>query len=146
MNRWRKSAALPASDRRLLFEAAFLLLRARLKLAILPFAKVVDPHSGPRTCARASRAAEQIPRVRWAVETTARLIPLSLTCLPQALTAWWMLQSRGHAAKLMYGVSNNVQTGFAAHAWVEVDGIAVVGGRAARGFTVLTSFPIEANE
>jgi len=84
---------------------------------------------------------EQIPRVGWAVETTARLSPSTLTCLPQALAAWWMLRSRGHSARLMYGVSKDGKTGFLAHAWVEVGGIAVVGGRAAREFTVLTSFP-----
>lgn len=141
MNRWRKFLALPPSDRRMLLEAAFLLLRARAELAILPFAKVVATHSGQKPCAVALGAKGQIPRVGWAVETTARFIPLTLTCLPQALAAWWMLQARGHAARLIYGVSKDRQTGFLAHAWVEVDGIAVVGGRAARGYTVLTSFP-----
>src|SRR5258708_5767258 len=141
MNRWRKFAALPASDMRLLFEAALLLLLARVELAILPFAKVVATHPGQTPCAGALGAVEQIPRGGWAVETTARLSPLPLTCLPQAVAAWWMLQSRGHSARLMYGVSNDRETGFSAHAWVEVDGIAVVGGKAAREFTVLTSFP-----
>jgi hypothetical protein len=140
MNRWRKFVALPGSDRRLLFEAALLLIWARVELAILPFAKVVSTHSGQKLCA-ARGPKGQIPQVGWAVETTARFIPLTLTCLPQALAAWWMLQSRGHEARLMYGVANDRQTGFLAHAWVEVNGVAVVGGRAARGFTVLTSFP-----
>jgi hypothetical protein len=141
MNRWRKFAALPTSDRRLLFEAALLLVRARIELAILPFAKVVATDPGQTPHAGALGAVEQIPRVGWAVETTARISPIPLTCLPQALAAWWMLQSRGHPARLIYGVSNERNTGFSAHAWVEVDGIAVVGGRAARGFTVLTIFP-----
>src|SRR5260370_837885 len=142
MNRWRKFAAWPASDKRLLFEAALLLLRARGELAILPFAKVVATHPGQPPCARALSAVEQIPRVGWAVETTARFSPLPLTCLPQALAAWWMLHSRGYSARLMYGVSNDQETGFSAHAWVELYGIAIVGGRAARGFTVLNSFPV----
>ena len=185
MNRWRKFAALPWSDRRLLWEAALLLLWARIELAVLPFARVVaiskcpanrllkkaysrplpDGRGSVSYCkygdnlrhrarkqavfgvfqqpvsAAASGAVDQIPRVGWAVETTARLSPWTLACLPQALAAWWMLRSRGYSARLMYGVSNDVKTGFSAHAWVEVDGMAVVGGRAARGFTVLTSFP-----
>src|SRR3954452_17539763 len=111
MSRWRKLAALPTSDRRLLVEAALFLLRARVELAILPFAKVVATHPGQMPRAGAVAAAEQIPRVGWAVETTARLSPLTLTCLPQALAAWWMLQSRGHPARLMYGVSNDGKTG-----------------------------------
>jgi hypothetical protein len=141
MNRWRKFAALPASDRRLLFEAALLLLRARAELSILPFSRVVATHPEQTPRAGVLGVVEQIPRVGWAVETTARLSPLPLTCLPQALAAWWMLQSRGHSARLMYGVSNEEKTGFSAHAWVEVDGMAVVGGRASRRFTVLTGFP-----
>jgi hypothetical protein len=138
MKRWRKFAALPRNDKGLLFEAAFLLLRAKVELAILPFAKVVKTHPGR---ARPAGAAEQIRRVGWAVETTARHSLVALTCLPQALAAWWMLQKRGHPARLLYGVSKEGETGFSAHAWVEVGGVPVVGGRAARGFTVLTSFP-----
>ena len=141
MKRWCKLAALPASDRRLLAEAGLLLLRARIELAILPFAKVVATHSGQISRGGTAGAAAQIPRVGWAVETAARLSPLPLTCLPQALAAWWMLQSRGYPARLIYGVSNDGEAGFLAHAWVEVDGIPVVGGRAAQGYTVLTSFP-----
>jgi hypothetical protein len=140
MNRWRRFVALPASDRRLLVEAALLLLRARVQLAILPFSKVVVTHPG-QTPYGSLCGVEQIPRVGWAVETAARFSPLTLTCLPQALAAWWMLQARGHPARLIYGVSNDGKTGFSAHAWVEVDGIPVVGGAAARGYTVLTSFP-----
>jgi hypothetical protein len=139
MSRWRKFAALSTSDRRLLFEAALLLFRARVELAIRPFAKVVchvPPGGAPGTAA-------EVPRMGWAVETVARSSPVPLTCLPQALAAWWMLRSRGHQARLIYGVSKDRHTGFAAHAWVELNGIAVVGGRAARGFTVLTSFPQE---
>ena len=141
MNRWRKFAALPKSDGWLLFEAALFLLWAWVKLAILPFAKVVKTHPGRRPRAAVWGAVENIPRVGWAVETTARHSPLPLTCLPQALAAWWMLQSRGYPARLIYGVSNDQEAGFSAHAWVEVDEIAVVGGKAARAFTVLTRFP-----
>lgn len=140
MNRWRKFAAMSGSDRRLLYEAALLLVWARIELAILPFARVVASRP-PRPGTPGLSAVHQIPRVGWAVETTAKLSPWTLACLPQALAAWWMLRSRGHAAQLMYGVSNDLKIGFSAHAWVEVDGITVVGGRAAREFTVLTSFP-----
>src|SRR4051794_19029156 len=141
MNRCRKFGALPASDRRLLVEAALLLLRARVQLAIWPFSKVVATHPRQTPCAGPLCAVEQIPRVGWAVETAARFSPVALTCLPQALAAWWMLQARGHPARLLYGVSTQGENGFSAHAWVEVDGSPVVGGRAARGYTVLTSFP-----
>jgi hypothetical protein len=141
MNRWRKFAAATPSDRRLLVEAAAFLLWARVGLALSPLSRVVLRHPTRQRREADRGAAEQIPRVGWAVETTARHSPLTLTCVPQALAALWMLQSRGSAARLIYGVASDQHAGFSAHAWVEVNGVSVVGGRAASGFTVLTSFP-----
>jgi Transglutaminase-like superfamily len=83
-------------------------------------------------------APADVRRTRWAVEAAARHLPVSLPCLPQALAAAWMLQSRGHAPSLLYGVAPH---GFEAHAWVELEGMPVVGHRAAAGFTVLARFP-----
>jgi hypothetical protein len=121
----------------LLAEACGFLLAARAGLWALPFAGLMTSlqwHS--RTAA--SNAPADIRRTRWAVEAATRHLPFSLTCLPQALAAAWMLQARGHAPELLYGVS----TGFAAHAWVELEGMPVVGHRAAGEFTVLTRFPV----
>jgi hypothetical protein len=42
------------------------------------------------------------------------------TCLRQALLLWWLLKRRDQAAELRIGV--RTENGFAAHAWVELDG------------------------
>ncbi len=129
MARWRKIL--------LLLEACGFLLAARAALWALPFARLMTSlHWHSLTASRNARA--DIRCIRWAVEAAARHLPVSLTCLPQALAAAWMLQARGHAPDLLYGVS----AGFAAHAWVELEGMPVVGHRAAAGFTVLTRFPV----
>jgi hypothetical protein len=130
MARWRKFL--------LVLEASGFLLAARAALWTLPFARLMASLHG-RSRGPTGTAAADIRRIRWAVETAARRLPVSLTCLPQALAAAWMLQARGHAPELLYGVS----AGFAAHAWVELEGMPVVGHRAAVGFTVLARFPAD---
>jgi hypothetical protein len=141
MNRWRKLRAISHSDRRLLWEAGFFLLLARVELIILPFARIVAGLGTRGRSPAGENAGEQVRRVRWAVEAVARHSPSPLTCLPQALAASWMLQARGHAPRMIYGVATDPAKGFSAHAWVELEGAPVVGHRAARGFTVLASFP-----
>ena|SRR5271165_1585267 len=133
---WRKFLALPFGLQRLLLEACCFLLAARAALGMLSFARLM---ASLRWRSRSTSGTVQadIRGIRWAVEAAARHLPLSLTCLPQALAAAWMLQLRGHAPGLLYGVS----AGFAAHAWVELEGMPVVGHRATGGFTVLARFP-----
>ncbi|HEY1755099.1 MAG TPA: lasso peptide biosynthesis B2 protein [Bryobacteraceae bacterium] len=125
-----------SAQQRLLLEACWFLLVARLGLWTLSFTRLMATLHGRSRTARATPQ-EDIRDTRWAVEASARRLPWSLTCLPQALAAAWMLQRRGHAPALVYGVSQ----GFAAHAWVELEGVPVVGDRAAGGFTVLARFP-----
>lgn len=141
MGLWRKFRAASKTDRRLLGEAGFFLLLARAELAILPFARVMASLAGRGESELRGTAGESIRQIRWAVEAVARHSPIPLMCLPQALAATWMLQSRGYAPRLLYGVRTDRTKGFSAHAWVELDGAPVVGHRAAAGFTVLTAFP-----
>jgi len=127
----------------LLVEAGFFLLLARAELAILPFARAMASLAGRSESELRRNAGDWIRQIRWAVETMARHSPLPLTCLPQALAAAWMLQSRGLAPRLVYGVRTDRTNGFSAHAWVELDEAPVVGHRAAAGFTELASFPVD---
>ena len=137
---WRKFLMLRPGDRRLLIEAAARLLSAWAALRLLPFAFLM------RTLDSAAAGDAAMPRasilqIRWAVETAARHLPLSLTCLPQALAACWMLKARGAAPRMHYGVASTGDGSFEAHAWVELTGIPVIGHRTANQFTLLTTFP-----
>ena len=49
-----------------------------------------------------------------------RYVPTNGSCLRQSLLVWWLLRRKGMPAELRIGV--RTQEGFAAHAWVEVDG------------------------
>jgi len=71
------------------------------------------------------------PDVRTRALGTARLVggaasvsPLPTTCLSRSLTLWWILRRQGIASELRIGVSKD-DGEFAAHAWVELDGIPI---------------------
>ena len=60
------------------------------------------------------------------VEAVARRIP-GTTCLPIALTGYVVLSRAGREPVLRIGVTREAGS-VEAHAWVEVDGVAAVGG------------------
>jgi hypothetical protein len=58
------------------------------------------------------------------VRAAASYSPISSTCLERSLTLWWLLARQGIAAQLRIGVRKDGEK-FAAHAWVEHEGVAV---------------------
>jgi hypothetical protein len=117
-----------SADRRMMIEAAGFLVLVRIGLWTLPFHVL---------CAAIERvpARTRFPRVESPVDTgrildtVARRLPLSMTCLVQALAAKAMLRRRGHQATLHFGVRNgrDVTRALDAHAWLLCDGHVVVG-------------------
>lgn len=77
-------------------------------------------------------------RVRWAVETMARVLPWKPVCLPQALAAKKMLHRRGISSTLYLGV--DPARDLDAHAWVRVGGTIVTGGPRPDRFAVVSTF------
>lgn len=53
--------------------------------------------------------------------------PIAATCLRQSLLVWWLLRRRGVDARLQLGV-RRTQGAVDAHAWVELDGVALAPG------------------
>ena len=119
-------------------EAAAMLIAARLAVWLLPaswlFAFVDRPMRHLRRF-----AADEADWVAWAVDRMAAPERLDTLCLPRALAAHVMLRRRGIANRLCLGVARNVGD-LDAHAWVEVGGKVIVGGREAEGFTRLAAF------
>lgn len=138
MPKWRSALSLSRADARLLIEAAGQLLRAWALLRLISFERLAGGLA--RTVLTRAAVPADCRKVRWAVETAARNLPLPLSCLPQAFAACWMLQRRGGRPQLRYGVAKAAD-GFESHAWVELDGVPVVGHRVAARFTLLASFP-----
>lgn len=57
------------------------------------------------------------------------------SCLPQAIAATALLRRHGHSGTLVLGVRPGAS--FTAHAWVELHGIPIVGGRERPGLAPL---------
>jgi hypothetical protein len=69
-------------------------------------------------------------RVARTVERASRRLLGKNACLTQALTSQLILKRHGIPARLRIGVQKNEQGFMQAHAWVENDGLVVIGGRA----------------
>ena len=123
-------------QRMLLLEATFALLRARVRLLIMPFREVAreigtltsphDPSSNAET-EIASVDTAIIRNVGWAVRTMAGFVPFKAVCLQQAIAAHAMLKRRGIASVMHFGAIPGGFEHLQAHAWVDAAGIKVTG-------------------
>lgn len=79
-----------------------------------------------RAAAGGGRAREQA--VLWAAATASAILPFRHSCLPEALTARWLLLAAcGRTSVVRIGVSPVPGRPFMAHAWLESQGRAVLG-------------------
>src|SRR5690349_20360570 len=65
-------------------------------------------------------------QIAWAINRTACLIPRS-TCLVRAIADNHLLTRHGHASTIHIGVAKPEAKAFEAHAWVECNGVILVG-------------------
>ena len=134
-NFFRRSIA----EQTLLAEATVLLLISRIGLRTMPFVRLrtflslfarIRTRRGQRV-----RADNRIDRIVWAVETAGQQFPAIGTCLTEALTAHVLLARSGFRSDLRIGVSRDPNGKFLAHAWLENDGIVLIGGELGKDFT-----------
>jgi hypothetical protein len=135
-----RALRLPADERRLAAEAGIQLTRASLELrlrrssrltSLLGTLEDVDHPVDETELHEALRVGRTVARV-------AGRLPGAPTCLPRALATQRMLRRRGIASRLHLGVTNSAEE--RAHAWVTVDGQAVVGGAGVERFVPLAAF------
>ena len=87
----------------------------------------VQPHIGVST-------------IIWAVESVSRLIPRA-NCLTQAIAAMLLLRWNGFDAQLCIGVAPSADGALRAHAWLERNGRALIGGAGSRSLVRLPELP-----
>jgi hypothetical protein len=123
---------------RLTAEAWTLVIAARIGLRVLPFGRV---RALARRMARRSRRAPGASpdEIAAALAGASRAVPRA-TCLVRALAGAVLLARHGHAATLRIGVAGG-RPGAIAHAWVESDGVVLVGEDEQGSYTPLP--PIE---
>lgn len=126
---------LPASDRRLLRQAALALLSAGARARFQPrsmFRTLQNQAPAVSTSAEVHDPA----RIVWAVRTASRYLPGTRTCLIQALAAGTLLWRNGHDARVHIGVTST-ETPFRAHAWVVLGDRVILGGEGLDQFSPL---------
>ena len=122
--------------------AAVTLVRAGLRFLPLPaWERMAERLSGsPPADGTPSATAQD---VAWAVRSASRVVP-GATCLTQALAAKLVLSRRGYSSRLRIGVARGPGHRLRAHAWLEANGVVVVGGSRVEEFTPLgTAVPAE---
>jgi hypothetical protein len=119
---------LNAQDRLLLFRALGILLKATVIVRLLPFSMLRKTLQSAPAIAR-SNALQPAEHITWAIEVISRR--LSSSCLVRAIAAQCLLAQYGHSATLHIGVMKDPDGKFGAHAWLERNGVVLVGGSSA---------------
>jgi hypothetical protein len=128
-SRLEKLARLDADEWGILLAAVWLLPATALSLRMFGYRRTrawMERHASPNRSGPADPRLEAA-RVARLVSVAAHRGPYRANCLRQALVAWWLLGRRGVDTNLVIGVRKDEQ-GFAAHAWVELDGDVIIGG------------------
>jgi hypothetical protein len=144
MKACRQFLALNAGDRRVVVEAAALVLVVRAGLALLPFPvlrRLLTAYS--RWHGRSRPSAGAAHRIGVIVTRVAARLPVRTTCLVDALVADTMLRRRRFSSTFRLGVQRpaDAHGGLAAHAWVECDGAVLIGALDGLGDYAILSAP-----
>lgn len=120
------SRPLPVSHKlRLILEMSTSYVRVRRWLHAKPVAEVAALARRPSGTAEApqpERESRQLAlKLAWVVHRTLNHLPGDTRCLTRSLVLIRILARRGIETKLVIGV--RADDGFAAHAWVELDGV-----------------------
>lgn len=132
--RIRSRLALLLTERALVLRALVIVVAVRVALSCLPSGRVIRAtmrlqtmriqRSGVDAAARAGWSPERVAR---AVRIASRRVPRA-TCLTQAVSTQLLLASAGRPSRIRLGVGRDDRGAFCAHAWLEVDGVVVIGG------------------
>jgi hypothetical protein len=124
LDRWR---ALPATERRLALGLACLLPLVDVSLRLFGFQRTWRWLARWAPLAGGTHDSEQLDQAQR-LAALARSVgagsPWATSCLRQALSVWLLLRRRGLDPELKIGVVRR-EPPFQAHAWVELDGIAL---------------------
>ncbi|SDW18316.1 Transglutaminase-like superfamily protein [Albimonas donghaensis] len=125
---WRR--VFEPGELRAALDAFRYLARARILHARFPASRLIErlraPADGPRP---ARLDADSRERMRRALIAVSRRMPWRSDCMIQSLAARMWLDRLGVPCAFRLGATRGPE-GIAAHAWIEVDGHVVTGGRA----------------
>ncbi|NEU76650.1 lasso peptide biosynthesis B2 protein [Hassallia byssoidea VB512170] len=116
-----------AGDRHLLIMTLILLATIRLGLWLMPFRTLL------KLIAKISRQSDRpqvtqvsVGKISWAVKAVSRYMP-GVKCLARALTTQVVMSRYGYSCELRIGVAKGEKGILEAHAWIEHEGLIVMG-------------------
>lgn len=139
-------ARMPSAERRALTAAVMWCTVASVVLKVVPF-RTVAARLGRTQLGSGESEAESpisredsvvVRRVAWAVSRAARWLPWKPVCLPQAVTAQWMLRRSRIPSTLYLGIDPS--GAYDAHAWVRAGRVIVTGGPSVQRYAVVAAF------
>ena len=126
----------PPRLRRLLIEAAWELVRARLLVAFA-LRKSLPSLLRQRSQQDAIPPSTLEGDVRRSIRIAARAVPWTSLCLPNAIAAKRMLSRRGYASTMHLGVGHHTTGDLHAHAWLDAGGRIITGEDGMKGISPL---------
>jgi len=125
----RRLANVTPADIALAARAFAMLVRMRIALWLLPWRRVLAKTGSYSVFGtRETTRRVSIDRLERSVRTASRVVPRA-TCLTQALALTHLLARTGYTATVRIGVTNSGGR-FAAHAWVECEGMPLLSSAA----------------
>ena len=137
----RARAARAWANRGLLAEATIAVVAASIAIRLVPFRRLASWMGASAAAVGGDAKADEVARVRWAVDAVANRAPWRTVCFQRGLAAHAVLRRRGVPSTLHYGVRQTADAGLKAHVWVTAGVHPVMGVEDAAGFQRLASFP-----
>jgi hypothetical protein len=132
---WKRWRNLTQQERTWLMRAVFWLVVVRIGLMVVPY-RMLSHWAAAQRAGRPNAARPRVATLSWAVHAAGRRVP-GATCLVRALTLSRLLGQIGMPCALQIGVTKLPTGRIMAHAWVEVDGVALTSGEALEQYAVL---------
>ena len=121
-------AVLSGHERLLLLRALVYLIKSTIVVRLLPYRFLQSwIRTEPDPVRKSSQQHVQPERIAWAVDGVSGRIPAT-SCLIRALAARSLMARYGYAAKLRIGVARSATGELTSHAWLERNGVVVLGG------------------
>jgi Transglutaminase-like superfamily len=121
-----------------LVEAGLCLVLARLALLLLPYSWIFSWANRRQGYTRRF-GVHVVPWISWSIERAAEHPWIRAICLPRALAGQMMLRRRKIGSRLYLGVARK-NDALVAHAWLELNGQVILGGKGADTFTKIAVF------
>jgi hypothetical protein len=114
---------LDSSDKKLLFETLYLLIKVKITFLTKSFSKIKESYLKLEVSEERELT---VCKMSWALKAVSHYMP-GTTCLINALAGYSLLARHGYQGLVKIGVSKSAEGEFEAHAWLEYKDRVIIG-------------------